>query len=125
MEEVSSSPLQQQYAREETIPNPGTKMHMPVHYVLGRPMQNNSKDDDENDSEDAETTASTDSLFDLTEMRNSGGRHSPLPSNDVLAEARNERRYRLLLEHQFHPSRKFVSNEFFNSANDTHKSVSF
>jgi hypothetical protein len=101
MEEVSS-PLQ----KEETISNLGMKMPMSVHYVLGRPMQNSK--DDENDSEDAETTASTDSLFDLTEI-NKGGLHSPLLSNDILAEARNERRYRLLLEHQFHPSRKFVN----------------
>ena len=97
MEEVS--PLY----REETIPNLGMKLPMPVHYVLGRSMQ--SLKDDENDSEDAEMTSSTDSLFDLTEI-NKGGRHSPPPSNDIQAEARNERRYRLLLEHQFHPSRK-------------------
>ena len=102
MEEVNSPLLQH---KEETIPNPGTKMPMPVHYVLGHPMQNLK--DDENDSGDAETTASTDSLFDLTEIK-SRGRHSPLPSNDILADARNERRYRLLLEHHFHPSRKFV-----------------
>lgn len=109
MEEVSS-PLQY---REEKIPNPGTKTLMPVRYVLGRPTppQDSKDDSDENDSEDAETTASTDSLFDLTEIK-SGGRHSPLPSNDILAEARNERRYRLLLEHQFHPSRKLVQKSF-------------
>ena len=90
--------------REETIPNLGMKMPMPVHYVLGRPID--SKDD--HDSEYAETTASTDSLFDLSEI-NREGRYSPPPSNDILAEARNERRYRLLLEHHFHPSRKFVN----------------
>ena len=101
VEEVSS-PLQH---KEETISNLGMKLPMSVHYVLGRPMQNSK--DEESDSEDAETTDSTDSLFDLTEM-NRADRHSPLPSNDVLAEARNERRYRLLLEHQFHPSRKFT-----------------
>lgn len=106
MESVSS-PLQH---REETIPNLGMKMPMSVHYVLGRPMQDSK--DDEDGSEDAETTASTDSLFDLTEM-NREGRHSPPPSNDIQAEARNERRYRLLLEHQFHPSRKFVNEILF------------
>ena len=99
-EEVSS-PFQH---REETIPNLGMKMPMPVHYVLGRPMHSKGDDDD---SEYAETTASTDSLFDLSEI-NREGRHSPPPSNDIMSEARNERRYRLLLEHQFHPSRKFV-----------------
>jgi hypothetical protein len=100
MEEVG--PLQH---REETIPNLGMKMPMPVHYVLGRPMHSRH-DDDDDDDEYAETTASSDSLFDLSEI-NREGRHSPPPSNDIQAEARNERRYRLLLEHQFHPSRKF------------------
>ena len=113
VEEVVS-PLQ---IREETIPNLGMKTPMPVHYVLGRPMKN-SKDDD-GDSEYAETTSS-DSLFDLSEI-NREGRHSPPPSNDILAEARNERRYRLLLEHQFHPSRKFVMS--FHSSINTHNQV--
>ncbi len=72
-------------------------MPEPVHYVLGRPM--NSKDDV---SEYAETAAS-DSLFDLSQINR--GLHSPSFSNGILAEARNERRYRILLEHQFHPSR--------------------
>lgn len=91
VEEVS--PL---YKEEATL-NLGMKMPESVHYVLGRPVR--SKDDI---SEYAETTAS-DSLFDLCQ-----GRHSPLLSGDILAEARNERRYRLLLEHQFHPSRKSI-----------------
>ncbi|KAJ3785672.1 hypothetical protein GGU10DRAFT_268805 [Lentinula aff. detonsa] len=33
-----------------------------------------------------------------------GGYDSPPPVNDLIAEARNERRYRLLLVHDFHPS---------------------
>ncbi|KAF9069993.1 hypothetical protein BDP27DRAFT_1362916 [Rhodocollybia butyracea] len=32
------------------------------------------------------------------------GYDSPPPENDLIAEARNERRYRLLLAHEFHPS---------------------
>jgi hypothetical protein len=32
------------------------------------------------------------------------GYDSPPPANDLIAEARNERRYRLLLAHDFHPS---------------------
>jgi hypothetical protein len=60
-------PLQQ---REETIPNLGMKMPMPVHYVLGRPMHSN--DDDDDDSEYAETTASSDSLFDFSEINREG-----------------------------------------------------
>lgn len=31
--------------------------------------------------------------------------HSPPPANDAFADARNERRYRYLLEHEFNPSR--------------------
>lgn len=33
------------------------------------------------------------------------GYDSPLPANDRIAEARNERRYRMFLNHDFHPSR--------------------
>ena len=83
--------------KEEMIQDLGMKMPEPVHYFLGRPMR---PEDDV--SEYTETTAS-DSLFDLSQIK---GQHSPPLSNDILAEARNERRYRLLLEHQFHPSRK-------------------
>lgn len=112
MEEVVS-PLY----RKEAIPNLDTKMpHEPVHYVLGRPMHSSKDDGDEDDDSEYAGTTSSDSLFDLSEIKNrvggGGDRHSPPPSNDVLAEARNERRYRLLLEHQFHPSRKFRSMIF-------------
>jgi len=36
------------------------------------------------------------------------GYDSPPPADDRLAEIRNERRYRLLLTHEFHPSREFL-----------------
>ncbi|KAJ3745993.1 hypothetical protein DFH05DRAFT_1394532 [Lentinula detonsa] len=39
-----------------------------------------------------------------TFMDEYGGYDSPPPVNDLIAEARNERRYRLLLVHDFHPS---------------------
>lgn len=32
---------------------------------------------------------------------------SPPPENELLAQIRNERRYRLLLTHEYHPSRAF------------------
>lgn len=32
------------------------------------------------------------------------GYHSPPPMDERLAEFRNERRYRMLLQHEFHPS---------------------
>jgi abelson tyrosine-protein kinase 1 len=34
------------------------------------------------------------------------GYESPVPLDEVLADIRNERRYRLLLQHEFHPSRE-------------------
>ena len=75
--------------KEETVQNLYMKMPEPVHYVSDPLMR--SKDDV---SMYAETTASD----------------STPSSNGILAEARNERRYRLLLEHQFHPSRKLPMN---------------
>jgi len=36
------------------------------------------------------------------------GRHSPRPANHACADARNERRYRYLLEHEFNPSRRVL-----------------
>lgn len=36
------------------------------------------------------------------------GYDSPPPANDRIAEIRNERRYRLLLTHEFHPSREYI-----------------
>lgn len=83
--------------KAEVTPNLWMKTPESVHYVVDPP--NHSKNDV---SEYAETAAS-DSLCDLSLMIQ--GRYSPPPSNVILAEARNERRYRLLLEHQFHPSR--------------------
>ncbi len=34
---------------------------------------------------------------------------SPLPANEAVSEIRNERRYRMLLQHEFHPSCKCYS----------------
>ncbi|KAJ4490744.1 hypothetical protein J3R30DRAFT_3277483 [Lentinula aciculospora] len=39
-----------------------------------------------------------------TKVNNFDGYDSPPPANDSIAEARDERRYRLLLAHEFHPS---------------------
>lgn len=43
------------------------------------------------------------------------GYESPPPANDRIAEIRNERRYRLLLAHEFHPSRKLPISSFFDT----------
>ncbi|KAF5362649.1 hypothetical protein D9758_009617 [Tetrapyrgos nigripes] len=62
----------------------------------------------------SETSSDTSSIFTSTpsdsgdEARNAlleyDGYDSPPPANDIIAEQRNERRYRLLLQHDFHPS---------------------
>jgi abelson tyrosine-protein kinase 1 len=41
------------------------------------------------------------------------GYDSPPPANERLAELRNERRYRLLLDHEFHRSRESLSYQLF------------
>jgi hypothetical protein len=43
---------------------------------------------------------------DLESWMDDEGYESPIPVDDRVAELRNERRYRLLLAHDFHPSRK-------------------
>ena len=87
--------------KDEKISNLYMKMPEAAHYVLNPPVRLQ-----DNTSVYAETT---DSLCDLSQIYQ--GRHSPPPFNSILAEARNERRYRLLLEHQFHPSRKSSINK--------------
>ena len=37
------------------------------------------------------------------------GYESPPPATEMLAEIKNERRYRLLLNHEYHPSRELYS----------------
>ncbi|KAF8154194.1 hypothetical protein B0H34DRAFT_80502 [Crassisporium funariophilum] len=81
---------------EETVPNGCMKMPEPVHYVAEKPETAT-----DTLSVYADTTAS-ESLADLGQPNK--GRESPPPSNQRSADARNERRYRLLLEHTFHPS---------------------
>jgi abelson tyrosine-protein kinase 1 len=64
----------------------------------------------------SETSSDTSSIFTSTpsssgdEARNAlleyDGYDSPPPANETIAEQRNERRYRLLLQHEFHPSRE-------------------
>lgn len=36
------------------------------------------------------------------------GYSSPPPADDIIAQIKNERRYRLMLTHEFHPSREFI-----------------
>lgn len=45
-----------------------------------------------------------DSSSDPSRLQSSDGRQSPPPINEERAEIRNERRYRLLLQHEYHPS---------------------
>ena len=51
-------------------------------------------------------TSTPDSPSDDGIMLDFPGYESPWPEDQVRAEMRNERRYRILLQHEFHPSRK-------------------
>lgn len=71
-------------------------------HVLYTPSNNSSQSSSLFDS-------SLVSLTDLVEgsATEYDGYDSPPPANDRVAGIRNERRYRLLLTHEFHPSREY------------------
>jgi hypothetical protein len=50
-------------------------------------------------------SSSVDDLNDFL-LADYGGYESPMPADDRHAQIRNERRYRILLAHDFHPSRE-------------------
>ncbi|ESK86494.1 hypothetical protein Moror_9860 [Moniliophthora roreri MCA 2997] len=76
--------------REEIVTTPRIHMPEPVIYTPSAP------------------SSATSSLFDPSTGSQSedveDGYDSPPPANERLAETRNERRYRMLLVHEFHPS---------------------
>ena len=78
------------------------KMPEPVHYSADMKVQSPSK---ENNSPCTDTTAAS-SDGDLSRSMVDKGRESPPPTNSRAADARNERRYRYLLEHEFNSSCK-------------------
>ncbi|KAJ6627483.1 hypothetical protein B0H10DRAFT_2161143 [Mycena sp. CBHHK59/15] len=81
--------------REDTVSSSGTDMPEPVVYTsssrassIFTPSTKSSSAEDLND-------------FLIADL---GGYESPIPADERIAEIRNERRYRLLLVHDFHPS---------------------
>jgi hypothetical protein len=52
-------------------------------------------------------SSSVDDLTDLL-LGDYSGYESPMPADERIAEIRNERRYRMLLVHDFHPSREWL-----------------
>ncbi|KAJ7438285.1 hypothetical protein B0H11DRAFT_591673 [Mycena galericulata] len=81
--------------REDTVSSSGTDVPEPVVYTsssrassIFTPSTKSSSTEDLND-------------FLLADF---GGYESPMPADERIAEIRNERRYRLLLVHDFHPS---------------------
>lgn len=99
------SPLEVDALRlEDGVSKDVWKMPEPVHYSADMKVQNQSK---ENNSPFTNTTAAS-SDCDLSRSMVDTGRESPPPTNVRAADARNERRYRYLLEHEFNSSCKFT-----------------
>ncbi|KAJ7194851.1 hypothetical protein GGX14DRAFT_377636 [Mycena pura] len=82
--------------REDTVSSSGTDVPEPVVYSSSSRAS----------SIFAPSTDDSSSVDDLTDMLLGGhsGYESPMPSDERIAEIYNERRYRLLLVHEFHPS---------------------
>jgi hypothetical protein len=91
-----NTPLEWLEHEEYTTPRPGD-VH-PVHPVMFIPSMNPSRASSLFTS--APDSLSEDGLVQL----DYAGYESPPPANEQLAESRNERRYRMLLSHEYHPS---------------------
>ncbi|KAJ7781563.1 hypothetical protein B0H16DRAFT_1819089 [Mycena metata] len=81
--------------REESVSSSGTDMPEPVVYTSSSRA-----------SSIFTPSTKSSSVDDLTDflLADYGGYESPMPADEQIAEIRNERRYRLLLAHEFHPS---------------------
>lgn len=97
---------------EDNVSKDCWKMPEPVHYSADMKFQNQFKEKKENNSPYTNTTAA-DSDCDLSRLMVNTGRESPPPTNIRAADARNERRYRYLLEHEFNSSCMFSLINFF------------
>ncbi len=89
---------------EDNISTDVWKMPEPVHYT---PDLKATKD--YSSSRTPFTTSTSNSDCDLSRSMVDSGRQSPPPTNVVAVDARNERRYRYLLEHEFNSSRERFS----------------
>ncbi|KAJ7144142.1 hypothetical protein C8R44DRAFT_691771 [Mycena epipterygia] len=80
--------------REDTVSSSGTDVGEPVVYTSSSRA-----------SSIFTPSTKSSSVDDLTDFPlDYGGYESPMPADERIAEIRNERRYRLLLVHDFHPS---------------------
>lgn len=82
--------------REDTVSSSGSDVPEPVVYTASSRA-----------SSIFTPSTKSSSVDDLTDflLADYGGYESPMPADERIAEIRNERRYRLLLVHDFHPSR--------------------
>ncbi|KAK7455814.1 hypothetical protein VKT23_010848 [Stygiomarasmius scandens] len=87
--------------REETVTTSRIQKPEPVTYT---PSETSSSDKDTDTSSIFTSTPSSSGDEGRNHLLEYDGYDSPPPANDVIAEQRNERRYRLLLQHEFHPS---------------------
>ncbi|GLB45720.1 putative protein tyrosine kinase [Lyophyllum shimeji] len=94
----SISPLDTGPHREETVANADIRMPEPVIFTATAPSTRASSL--------FASTPSSQSLEDLglKALPDFGGYESPAPQDERIAQMRDERRYRLLLSHEFHPS---------------------
>jgi abelson tyrosine-protein kinase 1 len=81
--------------REDTVSSSGSDVPEPVVYTASSRA-----------SSIFTPSTKSSSVDDLTDflLADYGGYESPMPADERIAEIRNERRYRLLLAHDFHPS---------------------
>ena len=86
---------------EDNVSAGAWKMPEPVHYAPDLKVTR-----DYSSSRTPYTSSAGNSDCDLSKSMVGSGRRSPPPTNVVAADARNERRYRYLLEHEFNSSRK-------------------
>ena len=85
------------------LPKPGD-VHA-LHPVMFTPSLNASR------SSSIFTTAPESASEDGNAQLDYGGYDSPPPATERLAELRNKRRYRMLLAHDFHPSRECLISD--------------
>ncbi|KAF7289995.1 Protein kinase domain-containing protein [Mycena chlorophos] len=83
--------------REDTVSSSDTDVPEPVVYST------TSSDAESSIFTPSTKSSSVDDLRDLL-LHHESGYESPVPMDERVAEVRNERRYRLLLTHEFHPS---------------------
>ncbi|KAF7353961.1 Protein kinase domain-containing protein [Mycena venus] len=88
--------------REDTVSSSGSDVPEPVVYTASSRA-----------SSIFTPSTKSSSVDDLTDFQlaDYGGYESPMPADERIAEIRNERRYRLLLAHDFHPSYKAADGD--------------